>query len=179
MIEKISIRNFRGLENIEMHLAPGLSEKDYLSNTSSPRSSHHKQRRILLQGIAGVNDNIRLIMALVDSGVFCANSLNYLLPPESYSSVEYLLGLLNSSLINWIFAKLSTNSNVNGYEVYNLPIRKGKSEEKIAALAAKITAAKQAGPNADTAALEREIDRLVYGLYGLTEDEVKIIEGSA
>ena len=29
----------------------------------------------------------------------------------------------------------------------------------------------------DTTALEREIDRLVYDLYSLTEDEIKIVEG--
>jgi hypothetical protein len=29
----------------------------------------------------------------------------------------------------------------------------------------------------DTSALEREIDGLVYGLYGLSKDEIKIIEG--
>ena len=29
---------------------------------------------------------------------------------------------------------------------------------------------------ADTSSLEREIDGLVYGLYGLTEEEVKVVE---
>ena len=30
---------------------------------------------------------------------------------------------------------------------------------------------------ADTSALEREIDRIVYELYGLTENEIAIVEG--
>ena len=37
--------------------------------------------------------------------------------------------------------------------------------------------AKQADPSADTSALESEIDRLVYELYGLSEEEVRIVEG--
>lgn len=37
-------------------------------------------------------------------------------------------------------------------------------------------ATKQANPKADTSALEKEIDRLVYELYGLTEEEIAIIE---
>jgi adenine-specific DNA-methyltransferase len=41
----------------------------------------------------------------------------------------------------------------------------------------RILAAKERDPKADTTALEREIDRLVYELYGLTEDEIKIVEG--
>ena len=40
-----------------------------------------------------------------------------------------------------------------------------------------IIAAKAAAPNADTSNLENEIDRLVYGLYGLTDDEIAIVEG--
>ena len=41
-----------------------------------------------------------------------------------------------------------------------------------------ILAAKRAGPAADTTALEREIDRHVYALYGLTPDEIKLVEDS-
>jgi hypothetical protein len=36
---------------------------------------------------------------------------------------------------------------------------------------------KKQSPTIDTSDLENEIDRLVYELYGLTEDEIKIIEG--
>ncbi len=37
--------------------------------------------------------------------------------------------------------------------------------------------AKRAEPQADTSALEGEIDQLVYQLYGLSEDEIGIVEG--
>jgi hypothetical protein len=37
--------------------------------------------------------------------------------------------------------------------------------------------AKRVEPQADTSALEGEIDQLVYQLYGLSEEEVKIVEG--
>jgi adenine-specific DNA-methyltransferase len=33
--------------------------------------------------------------------------------------------------------------------------------------------------DADVSALEAEIDRLVYQLYGLTEEEVKIVENKS
>jgi len=38
-------------------------------------------------------------------------------------------------------------------------------------------AAEKKDPNADTSALESEIDQLVYKLYGLTDDEIAIVEG--
>jgi hypothetical protein len=42
----------------------------------------------------------------------------------------------------------------------------------------KIVSQKQQSPQNDTSLLEKEIDVLVYQLYGLTEEEIAIIEGS-
>jgi hypothetical protein len=47
------------------------------------------------------------------------------------------------------------------------------------ALVDKILAAKRADPLADVTALEREIDQHVYRLYGLTAEEIKIVEEGA
>ena len=41
-----------------------------------------------------------------------------------------------------------------------------------------ILTAKKANQQADTSALEREIDLLVHELYGLTDDEIQIVEES-
>ena len=43
----------------------------------------------------------------------------------------------------------------------------------------KVLAAKRTNPAADTSMLEREIDQQVYALYGMTPDEIKIVETSA
>lgn len=40
-----------------------------------------------------------------------------------------------------------------------------------------IIALKKDDLKADTTKLEQEIDQMVYELYGLTEDEIKIVEG--
>ena len=40
----------------------------------------------------------------------------------------------------------------------------------------RILAAKRKNAAADTSKLDREIDQLVYKLYGLTEEEIKIVE---
>jgi hypothetical protein len=39
-------------------------------------------------------------------------------------------------------------------------------------------AAKAADPSADTSVCEREIDQQVYNLYGLTAEEIAIVEGA-
>ncbi len=41
----------------------------------------------------------------------------------------------------------------------------------------KIIDAKRINPQADTFIMEREIDQLVYKLYDLTPEEIKIVEG--
>ena len=41
-----------------------------------------------------------------------------------------------------------------------------------------IIALKKANPAADTSEQEGQIDALVYQLYGLTEEEIEIVEGA-
>lgn len=36
---------------------------------------------------------------------------------------------------------------------------------------------KKSNPEADTSELEAEIDKLVYELYGLSEEEIKVVKG--
>ena len=94
---------------------------------------------------------------------------------------KYLLGVLNSGLTNWYFCNfLSDNLNFYPNHAKELPIPDVTSEQQsqIIALVDKILKAKAADPNADTSNLENEIDKLVYCLYDLTDDEIAIVEGS-
>ena len=51
------------------------------------------------------------------------------------------------------------------------------AQQPIISLVTRILTAKQTDPQSDTTALEAEVDALVYGLYGLTEEEIGIVEG--
>lgn len=57
-------------------------------------------------------------------------------------------------------------------------IAKASKEQQrpIIGLVDKILEAKRSNPIADTSALERAIDRMVYELYGLTEEDIAVIE---
>jgi hypothetical protein len=59
-----------------------------------------------------------------------------------------------------------------------MPIAIPKDQAPFIAAVNRILAAKAKDPDADTTALEREIDQRVYALYGLTPDEIKIVEDS-
>ena len=50
-------------------------------------------------------------------------------------------------------------------------------QNNISKIVDRILAAKKKDPNADTSSLESEIDQLVYKLYGLTDEEIAIVEG--
>ena len=153
-----------------------LDEQQYMKEFGkSEKSKHHNFQRIAMQGMTGANDKVRLVMAIVPTGVYLANSCNYIFEPEGFQ-IEALLGILNSKLINWYFRCFSTNSNVNGYEIDNLPIPKiGLNiQNEIKELVNRISTASKVESNA----FEDKINQIVYGLYGLTEEEISVIEQS-
>lgn len=51
------------------------------------------------------------------------------------------------------------------------------NQHEIIQLVDQILTAKKTNPNADTSTLEKEIDQLVYKLYGLTDEEIAVVEG--
>ena len=57
-----------------------------------------------------------------------------------------------------------------------LPLKKNDSSTSVIKLVDKILDNKYRNPDADTTKLENQIDELVYKLYDLTEEEIKIIE---
>jgi hypothetical protein len=100
--------------------------------------------------------------------------------------IYYVLGVVNSRFISHTYNKLVKEAGrvfpqVKITHVKKLPLAvPSKAEQlKIADLVHEILREKQANPATDTSALEREIDQQVYALYGLTPEEIAIVEGSA
>lgn len=67
----------------------------------------------------------------------------------------------------------------DGLESFPVPAASPEQQKVVEQLVDRILAAKQWDAKADVSPLEREIDQLVYALYGLTTDEIKLIEDSA
>ncbi len=156
-----------------------LKASKYFNEVGGKKAEHYQYSRIGMQGITGVNEKVRLKMTLLPPKVFCANSVNYMVFNKPSLNLNFALGILNSQLLNYIFTKFSTNSNVNGYEVDNLPFPNPVDLKYINAISDHVNhilASKARNPLADTSTLEREIDRIVYELYGLTVKEIKIVE---
>ena len=100
--------------------------------------------------------------------------------------IWYVLGVINSRFIAHAYNALVKEAGrvfpqVKLTHVKKLPMAiadEGK-QKVIADLVRKILAAKQRNAGADVSALEREIDHLVYALYGLAPEEIQIVEGAA
>jgi adenine-specific DNA-methyltransferase len=95
------------------------------------------------------------------------------------------VALLNSKLyFQWLYHRGKRKGDT--LELYQQPVSeipiKRESEEHQKAfidIVDQILEAKRGDPQADVSALEQEIDAHVYRLYGLTKDEVKLVEESA
>ena len=99
-------------------------------------------------------------------------------------NLKFITGVMNS-MMGWYLCRHFVSILDNGGYmmqkafVENIPIPPATPAEQapIIALVERILAAKGADAAADTAAWEAEIDRLVYALYGLTGEEVAVVEG--
>jgi hypothetical protein len=98
---------------------------------------------------------------------------------------KYLLTILNSKLGEWYFRQISTSTGMGTnqwlkYKVEQLPIKNLPEAEQapLIALVEEVLRIKQSTPSVSTAALEAEIDKWVYGLYGLSAEEIALIEGA-
>ena len=144
------------------------------------------KNKILVPELAEANR-----FALADSHLFYGDTVCGITLKETVQeNILYILGILNSRLIEY-FYKQTTVPKANQFYIYktmfltDIPIRtinfliqRDKTKhDLIVKLVDSILKAKDTDPQADTSELESEIDRLVYGLYGLTEGEIGVVEG--
>ncbi|WP_120993319.1 class I SAM-dependent DNA methyltransferase [Helicobacter pylori] len=118
-------------------------------------------------------------------GFFYAEATSFILTGEH---LHYLLGMLHSKLITFAFKTFYAGGGLgeSGYRykkafIERLPIpqiteKNQELADEIIALVDKILKSKAKDPKANTQRLEKEIDALVYQLYHLTDEEIKIIE---
>ena len=99
------------------------------------------------------------------------------------NSLKYLCAILNSRLITWQIKNIAVTTGMgliqwDKFVVERLPIPKitHTEQRQFIRLVDTILRAKAADSKADTTEQEAEINQLVYGLYGLTTEEIRMIE---
>jgi len=138
--------------------------------------------RILFREIPGKERRIQATITTEE--YYYGHSISPFKPFEkNIDKSKYILAIVNSKLISWygnfilpnfgkdIFPKLNPN------DIKELPIPKVfDNEEEINQIVSQLILLKQANPQTNARELENQIDKLVYKLYGLTEEEIRIVE---
>ena len=174
-----------------------LNESGYLA-AKKPREDTNCQR-IATQRITGMDEYWRIVSTLVTPPAYFADSTNSIrLSKSSQYNLYFFLGILNSRLIQWCFKAFSSNNNVATNELDLLPIRTidfkkptdVEQHDKMVGLVERILTlnenkASEKNPEklrhivADIQRTDRQIDRLVYDLYELSEEEIQIVENGS
>lgn len=148
-------------------------------NAFSKDVRYFSKERILLRETG----SFLMAVYLGNETVYSNRSLYSILITDRSLNTKYVLSLLNSSLFQWYYSIMFKGDTelfpkIRIAQAKQLPILKVSAEKQqpIVELIDKILANKQLSPNADTSALEHQIDEYVYQLYNLSPEEISIIE---
>jgi hypothetical protein len=147
--------------------------------------NQRKLSRFLPNKIITLDNASKNSFTLDTEGFLGTTTVYSLVLNEEYSPyLKYVLGVLNSALLDYIHKK-NTIPQAGGFFRYqalfikSLPIKFGNSKqvEDIMSLVTKILDSKKHNPLVDNSVEEQEINRIVYEIYCLKADEIKVVEG--
>ena len=167
----------------------------YGSWLAEPRQPEkYEGEKILIRKIVGET----LVATYIPTTSYCNTLLSVLkIKPDSELKYQYLLGILNSKLIGWYFKKKFQISSEDTFPQilirdilqFALPnLNKAKHDKMVSLVERMLTLHKdkaavrlvreKAMLEQEIAGLDAQIDRLVYDLYGLTAEEIAVVEGA-
>jgi hypothetical protein len=159
--------------------------KEFITSSNKPYGLHRPRDikyftspKILFKGMFVENE-----FAYDDNNHFVGFSFSTIIQQNKKYDLKYILAILNSKYaLNWFWKngkKRGAGVDIGVEKLRQFPIKvvDEQAQKPVIKLVERILAAKAKNPQADTSKLEEEIDQLVYQLYGLTEEEIKIVEG--
>jgi len=172
---------------------------DWGEHLAGFRKSRVDVPKIVVQYIRKLSLPRRLVTVLDGKGTYYPlNNYSYIVPKGNEYSPSYVLGVLNSSLLNYYFSSTYIDYNIKPTYLQKLPIRpidfsakldRARHDRMVALvgqmlklhedLSAARTTHDKTLLERQIAAADRQIDALVYELYGLSADEIAIVEGAS
>ena len=141
-----------------------------------------KHDSIIVQRTTAVEQERRIIAHLFSPDSFgypiqAENNTSYLVEVKDLD-LKFVLGILNSKFMDFIFRHINSNTHVSAGELNSLPFphSEDSTQEPIISCVNQILVAKRMDANTDVSDLENEIDQIVYSLYDLTREEIAIVE---
>ena len=160
--------------------APVVLDSD-LRRFSQRRFMQAQANKIIIGGMT------KILECVYDEGEYIAGKSTIIVLESGSMNLKYVLALLNSTLVSfWYRIYFRSLALAGGYlrignnEIKAIPIPDATSEQQapIIEIVDRILAAKRTAPDKDVAALEKEIDRVVYSLYDLSREEIEIVEAA-
>ncbi|MEN6502804.1 MAG: TaqI-like C-terminal specificity domain-containing protein [Tenuifilaceae bacterium] len=183
--EELSDYNFPFLAKGNVYNYSLIKEKIYNTNLSDKKNLmqfYQDEPKILIRRI--ISRQNRLSVTFCNEKLVFKKDINPFIPTDSNFSSLYLTGILASKFISFIYLNSSSIATKDDFrqttlsELRKLPIPKANmtKQKEIIELVSAILELKKQSASANTSMIETQIDQLVYQLYDLTEDEIKIIE---
>ena len=153
---------------------------DYCNGIANPRNpSFFVGKRMLVREIT----NPSIFAALIEIEAYNDPSIIIVKESRDYP-IEILVGIMNSKLATFFHFNHSPKATKGAFpkilvqDIKEFPLPKVNSDERkiLMRLVDDVTTIKKGKSIAETSALENQIDFLVYHLYGLTYDEVLIVD---
>jgi hypothetical protein len=162
------------------YLNPVIIKEGFFSSFKNSYSKKSIQPKIILKGL-------NLLDACLDvGGNIIPGKSTLIITSKKIENLKFLLAIINCKLVYFYIKEKYIASSYNqgiGFTkemINNFPLPKitESDQESFINLVDQILKKKKENPQADTGELEREIDEMVYRLYGLGEEEIKIVENS-
>ena len=139
-----------------------------------PDEKFFTEPKILVVRTRNISIKERIVATIDYNKKYNLNRIsNIIASPES--SLEGLLGILNSKLFNWLYSKRYLDYEIKPIYLRNSPLADTNNVD-LNNKVKELLSLKDEPDNSTKIDLIKEIDKIVFELYGITEDEIKIIE---
>jgi len=141
-----------------------------------PDEKYFTEPKILIVRTRNITLKERIIASIDYDKKYNLNRISNIIA-KTNNSLEGLLGVLNSKLFNWLYSKRYFDYEIKPIYLRNSPLC-NTNDTELNKLVREIIQLRNLDEKADISKLTSEIDRLVYKLYNLTEEEIEIIENN-
>ena len=175
-----------------------LKHREKLENRMDSRKTFKEMGRVWYsytrKGLINIFDKKKILVGyIVPKNTYCLDEIGYMfsvgrvfaIQPNDIQFSETILGILNSKLSEFLMTSLCPIKQGGFFKIssqylnsFPVPKLEGMEIEEIRKLVIQIRTLNSVDENQDILKLEEHIDHLVYKLYGLTEEEIEIVENS-
>ena len=170
------------------YIKPHLSFIKYGDWLYAPRKKWIFQKpRIIFQLIRNISLKRRIVATYSDNELYSDRNTGLIfLKKESPLNLKYILGIFNSAFINFVHSKTHNSTYISFPSIHRLPLKIASMKQrqgvmnwvnKILSLTKSDDYLTNSKKQNKVKEYEKQIDELVYKLYNLTPEEIRIVEG--